>query len=437
VTQLTRRRFVGSAAGAAAGAAAIGGASLASAAPRGSAATHVAPAQDGPVEVTFYHIWGTPPGGEASDTKHPSELLIDAFNEQSTDVKVVSQTPSGNYFEVLQKAQADMAAGNPPAMCITPWSNIHYADEGLGIVNLEDIAGDEFDAVFANLKEDVKPLVEVDGMTKGLPFAFSCPVVYYNADILAEAGVDPEVLFSTWETFATEAPKVQEALGGNPVIGIMYNKDWPAQSIVQSNGGRIVNDEGELAMDSPEAIEALQAIADLDSAGLYDRGIGAELRPSFVAGSTAVYIGSIASLGGLRRDVPFTLGTAPFPTFGDKPRQMSSGGSFIGVYAQDEAQQKAAWEFLKFALSEEGYAIWMQTGYINASTYDLPILEGQEAAYTQLEEGLTRETAWPSSRGGEAQSAWGTYVERIWANDISAEEGCTQAVEEINGIIGR
>jgi multiple sugar transport system substrate-binding protein len=135
--------------------------------------------------------------------------------------------------------------------------------------------------------------------------------------------------------------------------------------------------------------------------------------------------------------VPFTLGTAPFPTFGDKPRKMSSGGSFIGVYAREEAQQKAAWEFLKFALSEEGYTIWMKTGYLNASTYDLPILEGQEAAYTQLEEGLSRETAWPSARGGEAQAAWGTYCERIWANDISAEEGCKMAVEEIAAIIGQ
>ena len=426
VSTLTRRRFVGSAA--AAGALAVAGT---------SAATHAVAAQDGPLEITFYHIWGTPPGGEAKETKHPADLVIDAFNAQSTDVKVISQTPSGNYFEVLQKAQADMAAGNPPAMCITPWSNIHYADEGLGIVNLEDIAGDEFETVFANLKEDVKGLVEVDGKTKGLPFAFSCPVIYYNADILAEAVVDPEVMFKTWESFAAEAPKVQAVLDGNPVIGIAYNKDWPAQSIVQSNGGRIVDDEGNLAMDSPEALEAMQAIAGLDTAGLYDRGTSAELRPSFVAGSTAVYISSIASLSGMKRDVQFTLGTAPFPQFGEKPRKMSSGGSFIGVYARDEAQQQAAWEFLKFALSEEGYAIWMQTGYLNASTYDLPILEGQEAAYTQLEEGLTRETAWPSARGGEAQAAWGTYVERIWANDISAEEGCAMAVEEINSIIGR
>jgi ABC-type glycerol-3-phosphate transport system substrate-binding protein len=96
MSQVSRRRFVGSAAAGVAMAAGVSAAS-AGAAPQ-SAATHRVAAQDGPTEIVFYHIWGTPPGGEASDTKHPSEQLIDAFNAQSTDVKVVSQTPSGDYF---------------------------------------------------------------------------------------------------------------------------------------------------------------------------------------------------------------------------------------------------------------------------------------------------------------------------------------------------
>src|SRR5699024_9262978 len=125
-----------------------------------------------------------------------------------------------------------------------------------------------------------------------------------------------------------------------------------------------------------------------------------------------------------------------FPTFGDKPRNMSSGGSFIGMYARDEEQQQAAWEFLKFCLSEEGYSLWMKTGYLNATTYDLPRLDGQEPAYEQLDEGLTRETAWPGSRGIELRTIWQDYVSRIWANDIDAEEGCKQAVEEINAAKG-
>jgi len=421
MTQISRRTLVG---GAAAAAAAMG-----------TGVQFRAMAQDEPVEVVFSHIWGTPPGEQAAENKHPAEQVIDAFNEQSTDVKVVSQTPSGNYYEVLQQAQAAMAAGNPPALLITPWSNIHYAYEGLGVVPLEDVAGDEVAEVFANLREQVVPLVQIEDQTVGVPFAFSCPVIYYNADILGEAGVDPEVLFESWASLLDEGPKVQEVLGGNPLIGFGTNLDWPAQSIIQSNGGVVMSEEQEPAMDSPEAIEAMQAIADLDSAGLYDRSTTSETRASFLAGSIPVWVGSIASLGGLRNNATFDLQTHTFPVFEGKPRKMSSGGSFIGMYARDEEQQQAAWEFLKYALSEPGYQIWMQTGYLNATTYDIPMLEGQEPAYTQLEEGLTRETAWPTARGGELQAIWGDYVARIWANDISAEEGCRAAAEEIKSVI--
>ncbi len=433
MTHTTRRRFVGSAA--AVSAAIAAGVPAAKAAGAKVTAPAVIAAQDGPVEVVFSNIWGTPPGGDKPEQEHPVEQLIDAFNEQSTDVKVTGRSDSGSYYEGLQKLQAELAAGNPPALCITPWNSINWADEGLGINNLEDVAGDEVAEVFSALKEQVVPLVQVDGKTKGVPFAFSTPVFYYNNDILAEAGVDPKTMFSTWEAFGQEAPKVQEALGGNPVFGFLGDMQWTAQSIIQCNGGFVMNEDLEPVMNSAEAIAAMGTIAELDSQGLYDRSTSSERRASFLGGSTACWIGSIASLGGLRTNATFDLQTSTFPTFGDTPRNMSSGGSFIGMYAREEEQQQAAWEFLKFALSEEGYAIWMQTGYLNATTYDLPILEGQEAAYTQLDEGLTRETPWPGARGGELLQIWQDYVARIWASDISAEEGCNQAVEEINAVI--
>jgi multiple sugar transport system substrate-binding protein len=421
---INRRKLVGSAA--------VTGAAIGAGLP---ALGRAAAAQDEPTEIVFSHIWGTPPGEAAKDQKHPAEQLIDAFNAQSTDVKVVSRTDSGNYYEVLQKAQAELAAGDPPALVITPWASINYAYEGLGVVPLEDIAGDEVAEVFGNLREEVVPLVQLEDKTVGVPFAFSCPVIYYNNDILSAAGVDPAALFESWAGLLEQGPTVQESIDGNPVIGFGTNLDWPAQSIIQSNGGAVMSEDQQPVMDSAEAVAAMQAIADLDTAGLYDRSTTSETRASFVAGSIACWVGSIASLGGLTRDVSFDLQTAPFPVFEGKDRKMSSGGSFIGVYARDEAQQQAAWEFLKFALSEPGYTIWMQTGYLNATTYDIPQLEGQEAAYTQLEEGLSRETAWPTARGGELQSIWGNYVSRIWANDIGAEEGCGSAVEEISSVI--
>ena len=434
MAEVSRRRFMGRAA-AVAGVAAVGGTSLAKAAPGANPATRQPRAQDSKTEITIYHIWGTPPGGTPAATPHPMTQVIDAFNAQSQTVTVATSTP-GNYYETLQKTQADLAAGNPPDLVSVPWAFLNYAVDGLAVKELTTVAGDGYDALRASISETAWELVTRDDKVYGFPWGLSTPIVYYNADVFQAAGVDPAVAFDTWASFAAEAPKIQEALGGNPVLSLTYNKDWPAQTLIQSNGGRVMNDDGTFGFTSPEAKEAMQTIADLDKAGLYDRGTADELRPSFVAGSTAVFVSSVASLNGLVNEVTFKLGTSTWPKFGEKPVVASTGGSFLGVFSGDESKYAAVVEFLTYCASAEGYGLWNKTGYINISNHELERLPGQEPAYAQFETGLIRETNWPSARGVEAGSTWDGYCERMWANDISVEEGVTRALEEINAIIG-
>ncbi len=434
MSDVTRRRFVGQAA-AVAGGAAIAGTTMAKAAPGTGKATSRAAAQD-KTEVIYYHIWGTPPGGTPAETPSPMTQVIDAFNAQSTTVMVNSQTP-GNYQETLQKTQADIAAGNPPDLVSVPWANLHYAIDGLGVRELPAIAGDQFEALRASMSEPAWPLVTRDETVYGFPWGLSTPILYYNADVFEAAAVDPAEAFATWESFAAACPALQEQLGGNPVFALSFNKDWPAQTIIQSNGGRVLNEDGTFGFASEEAKAAMQTIADLDAAGFYDRGTTEELRPNFVAASTAVFQASVASLGGLNNDTAFTLGTSTWPQFGDKPVSASTGGSFLGSFTEDEAKHPALLEFLTFCASEEGYTLWNQTGYVNISNIELERLPGQEPAYAQFDAGLKLETNWPSSRGLEAQNTWDVYCQRMWANDISVEEGISAALEEIQAITGQ
>jgi multiple sugar transport system substrate-binding protein len=430
MTQVSRRRLVGQAAAVAGGAALAG--STAKAAPGAKSGGRAATAQD-KTEITIYHIWGTPPGGTPAETPAPMTQVIDAFNAQSETVTLNTFTP-GNYYETLQKAQADIAAGNPPDLVSVPWAFLNYAVDGLGITPLADIAGDEFEALQGMMSETAWPLVTKDDTIYGFPWGLSTPILYYNADLFEAASVDPAEAFDTWDSFKAACPAVLEQAGG-AVLSLQFNKDWPAQTIIQSNGGRVLNDDGTFGFTSEESKEALQVIADLDKEGFYDRGTREEQRPNFISGTTAVWQGSVASLGGMNNDAPFAFGTSTWPKFGDKPVVASTGGSFLGSFTQDSAKYAAVVEFLKFCASEEGYSLWNQTGYVNISNHELDRLPGQDPAYAQFDQGLIRETNWPSSRGVEAGSTWDVYCERMWANDISVEEGTAAALEEIEAIV--
>jgi multiple sugar transport system substrate-binding protein len=432
MSTITRRRLAGQAA-ALAGGAALGSQAVASAAPGVSTPAKRTTAQE-KTEVIIYHIWGTPPGGTPAEKPHPMTQVIDAFNAQSDTVTISSFTP-GNYQETLQKTQADIAAGNPPDLVSVPWANLHYAIDGLGLRDLPSVVGDQLEAITALMSESAWQLVTRDDVVYGFPWGLSTPILYYNADVFTAAGVDPAEALATWDSFKAAGAALQEAAGG-AVLALSYNKDWPAQTIIQSNGGRVLNDDGTFGITSPEAKEALQTIVDFDTEGWYDRGTSDELRPNFIAGSTAVIQASVAALGGYNNDATFTLGTSTWPQFGDKPVQASTGGSFLGCFTQDDSKLAAVTEFLSFCGSEEGYTLWNQTGYVNISNVELERLEGQEPAYAQFDAGLILETNWPSSRGLEAQNTWDVYVQRMWASDISVEEGTAAALEEIQSITG-
>ena len=434
MSKITRRKMMGQAA-AVAGSATIASRGITEAAPGMSGARTASSAQE-KAKLLIYHIWGTPPGGTPAENPHPMTQVIEAFNAQSTTVEVESLTP-GNYYETLQKTQADIAAGNPPDLVSVPWAFLNYAIDGLSITPIADVAGDQWEAMQASMAPEAWDLVTRDDVAYGFPWALSTPIFYYNADVFEQAGVDPAEAFDTWEKFAAACPTLQEALGeGNPVFALSYNKDWPAQTLIQSNGGRVMNDDGTFGITSEESKQALQTIADLDKAGFYDRGTSDELRPNFIAGTTAVWQASVASLGGVNSDAPFKAGTSTWPKFGEKPVKASTGGSFLGSFATDESKFPAIVEFLTFCASEEGYNLWNQVGYINISTHEVERLPGQEPAYAQYETGLIRETNWPSARGTEAGNTWDTYVQRMWANDIPVEEGVNAALEEITSIIG-
>lgn len=388
------------------------------------------------VEIAFSHIWATPPGATAAQL-HPVEQVVNAYNAKNTGVKVASRVDSTVYIESLQKAQADMAAGRPPALVMTPWAFINFAEAALNATNLEDIAPPgELDTLLANMTPAAVNLVTLSGKRKGFPYALSCPVIYYNNDILKKAGVEPAALFKDWASFAELGPKVK-AVTNAPIIGVGTNSDWPAQSLIQSAGGRILNDDNTPALDSAEAVTAMKTIADLNKAGLWSTATLQENNAAFSGGTLAMFMASIAGLGGFRRNLSFDFGTSGFPLFAGKPRRMSAGGSYIGVYAKDKDQQAGAWDFLKFAASEEGTKIWLQTGYLNATKYQVPTLPGQESAYTQFNEGLTRETAWPGRRGAEASRVWDGYVQRIWSNDVGVEDGLKQAKAELQTLFSQ
>ena len=394
------------------------------AATTGTTNTISAPAAAKAIEIEVSHVY-------AGDT-HPMALLIKAFNDKNMGVKVTSRVDGTDYQTALQKAQASLAAGKPPAVVTTGWKYASFAEAALGIVGLDEVGGSETKDIYAHYPDNVLKIVTIKNKVIGLPFALSTPILYYNQDIFKMAGLDPNMPPADWDEAYAFAAQIKAKTSNQP-LGMGIN-EWTVQSFIQNNGGDVLDDNGKVAFDAPAALGGIKTWVVSSEKGYFTPAKDADLLASWSAGNMGMFASSVASLGTIRTSTKAAFTTAMFPAIAGKPRRMQSGGNFLGVYARDKDQRKAAWEFLKYVSSEEGERIWVKTGYMNPTKFMVDVVPGQEPAYAQLADGLTTETIWPGPKGLEALKVYNDWGMK-WITGTSVDDTIKQAKSEIAALL--
>lgn len=121
----------------------------------------------------------------------------------------------------------------------------------------------------------------INGRWYGIGSTWVAHHIYYNADIFEAAGITPPGFQDDeiweWEEFLDICNELTlDSAGRHPNDDgfdsdnvQQYAIDWPMgwwmplTAAVFSNGGEIFNEDGLIALDSPEAMEAMQRVADL------------------------------------------------------------------------------------------------------------------------------------------------------------------------------
>ena len=224
-------------------------------------------------------------------------------------------------------------------------------------------------------------LGQVGGQQAGIGFSLSTPVVYYNMDLLAKAGVKADALPKTWDEIIAAADKARAATPGTN--GLHYDWEitgnWLWQAMVASHGGRMM-DEAEKRVTFGDAAgqAAIEQMGRMVKNGTMQNLSYKEAAQLFVTGKLAVISSTTARLPGFEKQVAgkFRIVTGLFPVYGDNAK-VPAGGNAAMMFATDPERQKAAWEFIKFATGPEGATIMTKgTGYFPANT--LPIANPQQ-----------------------------------------------------------
>jgi multiple sugar transport system substrate-binding protein len=398
----------------------------------------------GVTKVTFWHGMGGPLGRVLNS-------MIDEFNETHPDIEIVSIS-MGRYTALSQKIMAAVAAGKPPVMAqayenwtvelimsesIVPIEELVHGPNGLSEESLRDIL-----PVFIRNNQ-------WDNVIWSFPFNKSVRTIFYNKDLFARSGLDPDVPPRTWEEylgFSQIITRDDDQDGYPEIWGTAGQVNvWMFGNLLLQNGGSFLDASGQrVAFNSPEGVEALAFMKSLLASDVGFIAAGYEYQNDFLAEKVGIIEGSTVSLAFIKGKYDFELGIAPLP--GQKTKGVTIAGTNVVIFSKaSQRERDAAWTFIKWFTDTEQTARWAAgTGYapVRRSAFETEILRAKFEEFPGLREALgqleyasfePKIAGWYAGRRYLGERA----IEAVLRGDADIKTALDKAADKGNAEIGR
>jgi multiple sugar transport system substrate-binding protein len=480
--KLTRRDFLAMSTGAAVGVllSACGGAPPAAEKPaeaekpteaekpaeQASAPTAAPPAAE-PITISFSG-WG------AVEEDEGVRAAMKVFEEENPDIKMewIHIPDAGAPYN--DKILSMVAAGTPPdtGFIESPLYTT-FARDGM-LLDITDLL--KADPVIGKEGYFIEPQemqrCTYDGKWYGIGSCWVAHHIYYNADVFEKEGLeppsnDPEQAWDWDQLLQVATQLTMDNTGKHPGEsgfdinnvqrwGIHWPTWWlPIQAAIYTNGGDWIDrDTGLLALDKPEAVEAIQNIADLmlkhqvmPQSTVFQQGL--TNTQMLETGTLAMAVDGSWALSWLHK-INAKLGTATLPKM--KQPGTSMQAHFHSVFAGTK-QPEGAWKWVAFLATEFYQLQFLKIGLWLPSQTALMTPEGRQKWLTLRKsptegvhpEGFEQIVTDFLPKYGQVNyvpPGWNKTdaiitpaLDAVWVGDQTAEEAMAAVVPEANTIL--
>ena len=346
---------------------------------------------EGTVEIDFWHPLTTLSAEAMED-------IGAAFNA-SQDKIVVNVEAQGSYGELLAAYRESIRSDDLPAIAITDRGAFRdMVDSGTVLPAQSCVEADGYE--LSGIDDLVRSYFSIDGALYPAAMNISTPVLYYNRTHFEAAGLDPDAPPQTLAEVRDAAQAIKDAGVAETPLSLLlqgeYIENWlggVGVQIVNADNGRAGN-ATEATFNGPEALEVFETLQEMADAGTvvaYTNTPGqtqhyfAALGPSSMLFETSTASVTIASfLGGTGNlselitqaeeagvdvegvtDLTVDISVAPFPGLEEAGRVAISGGAYYMTNTGTDAEQAAAWEFMKFVNEfEQQKVVHLKASYL-------------------------------------------------------------------------
>lgn len=289
-----------------------------------------------------------------------------AFDE-ANDLVTLNLSYSGGSNDTATKVSAALLTGTEPDVALM-YAGPSFTGS-LGNFDMAQLVNREgFD------KDDIYPGIwdycrYFNGEICAVPFGVSTPVMYYNKDILAAAGVDMTNPPKTWAEFYDVCMTVMQSGNVNGMEGFtafdVSETGWLFKTMCMQNGCPVVEvNDGVVTpvFNSPEALEVAEYWKSLVDAGIMGASEHSASENKFLAGNLAFVVMSSNRMSRWT-DVDINIGAIEMPYF--KTQSVALGGNVLVIFTKDPQKIEAAWDLVSYLLApEQNVEFALATGYL-------------------------------------------------------------------------
>ena len=297
------------------------------------------------ISIYFYHdsYYATPEYREAITT------LINQFNQDHTDQIVVHQSTTHiggrRYFEDRAK-RVDCFLGSIDS------KGAANSEAILNLTNFMQAETPEF-------QQDFEPALlnraQFEGNLYTLPVYSQIPIMAYNADLLADLGLEPPPPNWTFDDFLNLITAIAGASEEEQLYGFSLVSYWTAKEMFYAGHGlqwRDVSGEFPVVMlNTSEMADTITWMDELTEAGIQfsaNDQISDNIFKSGRIGFWTTYVGRQDQNISNTFTLPYNVGIVPLPST-DKPNGPYASGTHTGFYISNQTEHpEACWELGKY-----------------------------------------------------------------------------------------
>ncbi|WP_321897010.1 extracellular solute-binding protein [Burkholderia cepacia] len=296
--------------------------------------------------------------------------LVRAFEARNPSIHVQVDTSQLDQTAMISRTMRESVVGALPDISFQGFNYLKLLAENGHIQPIDSFIAADRNWTEKQYSPSVTAACGVDGKTYGLGVAFSFPIIYFNANLVAEAQGGRKELPSGWDGILAVAQKIQKA---HPIVLGVYTRYNSAmfQGYIRSRGGSLGNADGTaVTFTDNKGMSVFDLFRRFGEAGQAKIDMtDPQAQQAFVSGRIGIFVDSSSSLQGLTQQVKgkFEIGTAHFP-FAANGARLPTLGLAVVLHTTDPVRQRAAWQFMSFVAGPEGQNIvGRETGYVPAN----------------------------------------------------------------------